>query len=80
MYSQKTITNSSLKGLPGVHFYYDFSPMMVVSSASRLSVRTFVTRVAAIIGGTFSFAAIVDALMFGAVSTLEGKRSIGKDV
>jgi hypothetical protein len=80
MYSQKTITNTSLKGLPGIHFYYDFSPMMVVSSASALSLRTFLTRLAAIVGGTFSFAAILDALMFGAVSTLEGKRSIGKDV
>jgi hypothetical protein len=80
MYSQKVITNSSAKGLPGIHVYYDFSPMMVVSRPKVASLRHLVTHLAGLIGGAFSFAAILDAFMFGALSTLEGKRNIGKDV
>lgn len=78
MYSQKIVSKESKRGLPGVHFYYDFSPMKVVSSKSQISLRTFLTHVGGIIGGAFSFAAIVDALMFSALSTIEGKIRINK--
>ena len=78
MYGQKQIQSMTKKALPGIHFYYDFSPMMVVSKVARPSPRSLILHMAGIIGGAFSFAAIIDALMFGALSTLRGKRSIGK--
>ena len=80
MFSQRTVTPDSKKGLPGIHFYYDFAPMKVVTTKTRVSLRSFITHIGGIIGGAFSFAAIVDALMFSALSTIEGKRNIGKDV
>lgn len=78
MYGQKPIRNMTKKALPGIHFHYDFSPMRVVSQVARPSLRNLVLHMAGIIGGAFSFAAIIDALMFGALSTLRGKRNIGK--
>lgn len=80
MYSQREVKNTTKKGVPGIHFYYDFSPMTVVSQRPPPSLINLMNPMAGIIGGAFSFAAIIDALMFGALSTLEGKRSIGKDV
>lgn len=78
MYSQKIISKQSKKGLPGIHFYYDFSPMKVISSKSKMNLRTFLTHVGGIVGGAFSFAAILDVLMFSALSTIEGKSRINK--
>jgi hypothetical protein len=80
MYSQKLIKPGSLRGLPGIHVYYDFTPMKLLSVARSGSLGRLGTHLAGLIGGAFSFAAIIDALMFGALSTLEGKRTIGKDV
>jgi hypothetical protein len=80
MYSQKLVKPSSLRGLPGIHVYYDFTPMKVLSIARSGAIGRLTTHLAGLIGGAFSFAAIIDAVMFGALSTLEGKRLIGKDV
>ncbi|OHT05520.1 Endoplasmic reticulum-Golgi intermediate compartment protein 3 [Tritrichomonas foetus] len=80
MFSQRTVSKGSNKGLPGIHFYYDFQPMKVITTKSKTNIRTLLTHIGGIIGGAFSFAAIVDALMFSALSTIEGKRNIGKDV
>ena len=52
--------------------------MKVVSLKTKMSLRTLLTHVGGIIGGAFSFAAILDALMFGALSTIEGKNRINK--
>ncbi|KAH0795914.1 endoplasmic reticulum-Golgi intermediate compartment protein 3-like [Histomonas meleagridis] len=80
MYSQKHLTNMTRKALPGIHFYYDFSPMKVITKETRMPLRDFLIRMTGIIGGAFSFAAIIDALTFNALSTIEGKRKIGKDL
>lgn len=78
MYSQRILPKVSSKALPSIQFYYDFSPMRVVTEKKRTSLRTFLTHVGGIIGGAFSFAAIVDALMFSALTTIEGKDRINK--
>ena len=52
--------------------------MKVITEKKRTSLRTFLTHVGGIIGGAFSFAAIVDALMFSALTTIEGKDRINK--
>lgn len=78
MYSQRILPKVSSKGLPSIQFYYDFSPMKVITEKKRTSLRTFLTHVGGIIGGAFSFAAIVDALMFSALTTIEGKDRINK--
>jgi hypothetical protein len=80
MYSQRALKETSKRGIPGIQFFYDFSPMTVVTSVRSPSLKNLMIHTAGIVGGAFSFAAIIDALMFGALSTIEGKRSIGKDL
>lgn len=78
MYSQKIQNPSSEKGLPGIHFFYDFEPIRVVTTKFHTSMREFITHVGGIIGGAFSFAAIFDAFMYSAASTIEGKYNLNK--
>jgi len=80
MYSQRPLANNSRKGYPGISFYYDFSPMKVITTPNRSSFHDLIVYITGTIGGAFSFAAIFDAIMFGALSTIEGKRIIGKDI
>ena len=78
--SQRRITKEMKKGYPGIVFYYDFTPMVVVTDQHRPTLREIIVDICGTIGGAFSFAAILDALMFGALSTIEGKSRIGKDL
>ena len=78
--SVRKVTKDMKKGYPGIVFYYDFTPMVVVSKANRPTIRDIIVDICGTIGGAFSFAAIIDALMFGALSTIQGKSRIGKDM
>lgn len=80
MFNQKQMTNKSKKGLPGIHFFFDFSPMIVVKSYPKYTLRNLLIHIGGIIGGAFSFAAIIDALMYGAMSSIQRKQQIGKDI
>lgn len=79
MYNQREVPVSAKKGNPGIVFQYDFAPLAIVSQPS-VNVHSLLVDICGLIGGAFSFAAIIDALMFSALSTIEGKRNIGKDV
>lgn len=76
--SQRTVSLKSKKGFPGIVFYYDFAPMVVVSYPNYQSLRGIIVDICGIIGGAFSFAAIIDAFTFGALSSIRGKTRIGK--
>lgn len=77
MYSQR-LSGKTKKVLPGIHFYYDFAPMKVITNKTEMTIRELITHIGGIIGGAFSFAAIIDALMFSALSTIRGKMQINK--
>ena len=81
MYSQKLINlNNNKKGFPGLLFNYEFSPMIIYNYLNSSKLSDFLIDICGIIGGAFSFAAIIDALMFGALTSIESKKIIGKDV
>ncbi|EAY21037.1 hypothetical protein TVAG_172950 [Trichomonas vaginalis G3] len=76
--SRRKVTNKTKKGFPGIVFYYDFAPMIVVYQPTHGSIRSIIVDICGIVGGAFSFAAIIDALAFGALSGIRGKTMIGK--
>jgi hypothetical protein len=78
-FSEKEITERISRDVPGIYFHYDLSPIAVISRETVYYVWRFVTSVCAILGGAFTCAALADQLLFKALSTIEGKRRIGKD-
>jgi hypothetical protein len=49
------------RGIPGVYFYYELSPMQVLFEERRMGVVSFITGVCAILGGLFMMMGAVDA-------------------
>lgn len=62
----------------GAFFYYDISPMIVIYTEYKKSLASFLTGVCAVIGGVYTIAAILDAIVFHAERRLIQKRSLGK--
>jgi hypothetical protein len=79
-FSQKNITIRFSKDVPGIYFYYDLAPISVISKEQAVTVWQLVTSICAIVGGAFTCAALADQFLFVALSTVAGKRRIGKDV
>mmetsp|Transcript_22591 Transcript_22591/g.63418 ORF Transcript_22591/g.63418 Transcript_22591/m.63418 type:complete len:397 (+) Transcript_22591:79-1269(+) len=65
-------------GLPGVFFHYDLSPIQVTYTETRESLGQFLASLCAIIGGIFSIAGLVDALMYRGLRTKVAKERMGK--
>ena len=49
---------------PGIHFFYDFYPVMVEYTHQRMPFLQFVTSVLAVIGGIFTMSNIVDSILY----------------
>ena len=47
-------------GIPGVYFFYEFSPLMVQITETRTPFFHFITQVCAIIGGVFTVTGLLD--------------------
>jgi len=80
MISQKNLTEKVVRGMPGIYINYNIAPISVVSKESAYSLWKFITSVCAIIGGCFTCASFADQFLFATLSTIEGKRKIGKDI
>ena len=65
-------------GLPGVFFIYDINPMMIQLREGRKSFLHFLTGVCAIIGGIFTVAGMLDALIYQSNKALQKKIDLGK--
>ncbi|KAI6645748.1 Endoplasmic reticulum-Golgi intermediate compartment protein 3-like [Oopsacas minuta] len=65
-------------GLPGVFFIYDINPMMIQLREGRKSFLHFLTGVCAIIGGIFTVAGMIDALIYQSNKALQKKIDLGK--
>ncbi len=63
------------RGLPGVYFYYEVSPVMAVFEETRGTFLRFLTSICAILGGLFTVMGILDHL-FSAVWTYFKKDSL----
>ncbi|CDO97460.1 unnamed protein product [Coffea canephora] len=64
--------------LPGVFFFYDLSPIKVTYKEDHASFLHFMTHICAIVGGIFTIAGIVDALIYHGQKALKKKMEIGK--
>uniref|UniRef100_A0A7S0GAV9 Endoplasmic reticulum vesicle transporter C-terminal domain-containing protein n=1 Tax=Proboscia inermis TaxID=420281 RepID=A0A7S0GAV9_9STRA len=60
------VNPGSGRGLPGVFFFYEFSPLHVVFEESRRGWTHFFTGVCAAVGGVFTVMGIFDRIIFGA--------------
>merc|ERR1719191_1410510 len=58
------VKKGELTGLPGVFLVYEFNPFMMQKSEKVLPVSHFLTSVSAIIGGIFTVASIVEAIIY----------------
>jgi hypothetical protein len=66
------IAPGSSRGLPGIFFYYEVSPLHVdISEGYRKGWIAFFTSVCAVIGGVVTFMGMLDQLLF---SSNEGRR------
>jgi len=78
-FSRKNITERMSRDVPGIFFHYDIEPAMIVSRETAYTLWQLVCSVCAIVGGAFTCALFADQFMFRTLSTLAGKRGIGKD-
>lgn len=63
---------------PGVFFYYDLSPIRVEAVTARPSFASFAAGAAAVVGGVWSLAGVVEAGVTGAAARTARKRDLGK--
>eukprot|EP00294_Goniomonas_avonlea_P016447 CAMPEP_0114560418 /NCGR_PEP_ID=MMETSP0114-20121206/11451_1 /TAXON_ID=31324 /ORGANISM="Goniomonas sp, Strain m" /LENGTH=323 /DNA_ID=CAMNT_0001745967 /DNA_START=286 /DNA_END=1257 /DNA_ORIENTATION=+ len=73
----RSLDSGGMRGLPGVFFFYDLSPIMVRFSEQRKSFLHFLTSVCAIVGGVFTVAGILDGVIYSS-QKLAKKMSLGK--
>ncbi|KAG9459207.1 hypothetical protein H6P81_003715 [Aristolochia fimbriata] len=64
--------------IPGVFFFYDFSPIKVVFTEENVSLLHFLTNICAIVGGVFTVSGIVDALFYHGHRAIKKKMQLGK--
>lgn len=63
-------------GIPGVYFFYEFSPLMVQISEVRTPFFHFITNMCAIIGGVFTVTGLLDRVVYGTLKQF--KNEMGK--
>jgi len=62
-----------LAGLPGVFLVYEFTPFMVQKIEKAVPLSHFLTSVCAIVGGIFTVAGIIDAVLYRSLRQLVQK-------
>ncbi|CAG8519296.1 7769_t:CDS:2 [Paraglomus brasilianum] len=76
--NSKAYMHNKHGGLPGVFFYYDISPMLIINREHQKSFTHFMTGICAIVGGIFTVAGILDGFIYSAEKTLKKKIELGK--
>ena len=66
------LSPGSGRGLPGVYFYYELSPLHAVFEEKRRGFLPFLTSVCAIVGGAYTIMGVVDTLVSRITSLLPG--------
>lgn len=69
---------SGEQGMPGFFLIYELSPMMIRYSEKRKSFLHFLTGLCAIIGGIFTVAGLIDALIYHSSVAIQQKIELGK--
>ena len=78
MITKKNLTEKLNKGVPGIFLNYNIAPVTLVQYETAYTFWKYITSVCAIVGGAFTCASLIDQFFFRTLSTIEGKRSIGK--
>jgi len=65
------VRKGELVGLPGVFFVYEFSPFLVQKVEKVVPLSHFLTSVCAIIGGVFTVAGMIDAILYRSYRSLK---------
>ncbi|XP_071949192.1 endoplasmic reticulum-Golgi intermediate compartment protein 1-like [Antedon mediterranea] len=76
-YKSYMSSNHGHRVLPAIWFRYDISPITVKYHEKRAPFYTFITTICAIVGGTFTVAGIIDAMIFTASEVFK-KAELGK--
>lgn len=76
--NERRVDNAAGRGLPGVFFMFDLSPIQVTYTEYRTSLTHFLTSLCAIVGGTFTVAGIVDSVIYNSMRSLRKKIELGK--
>ncbi|KAK1277089.1 Protein disulfide-isomerase 5-4 [Acorus gramineus] len=63
------------KGWPAVYFLYDLSPITVTIKEERRSFLHFITRLCAVLGGTFALTGMLDRWMYRIMEAVTGSSS-----
>ncbi|KAJ5070557.1 endoplasmic reticulum-golgi intermediate compartment protein [Anaeramoeba ignava] len=75
----REIYKDSNNGLPGVFFFFDFSPIVVHLQEQNKSFFHFLTQLCAIIGGVFTVSSLIDSAIYR-WSLFKKKRSTNSDL
>merc|ERR1712032_1049382 len=70
------VKKGELVGLPGVFFVYEFSPFMVKKIEKYQPLSHFLTSLCAVIGGVFTVAGLVDAMIYKSLVVVRRKHSV----
>ncbi|CAK9010344.1 unnamed protein product [Durusdinium trenchii] len=70
------VRQGELAGLPGVFLVYEFTPFMVQKTVKEVPFSHFLISVCAIIGGVFTVAGLLDAVLYRTTRRLKGKAQI----
>jgi len=68
----------SSRGVPGLFFMYELSPITVDFKITSKSFLHFLTNLCAIIGGVFTVASLIDSFIYKGLNTLQKKVELGK--
>ena len=66
------------RGLPGVFFFYEMSPLCAVFEEKRKGWLPFLTSLCAIIGGVYATGSVVDQLLHQALTRFQTKFKSGR--
>ncbi|CAG9099535.1 unnamed protein product [Plutella xylostella] len=76
---QKAVSGVNAEsGMPGAFFSYELSPLMVKYTEKERSIGHLATNICAIVGGVFTVAGIVDALLYHSLNAFHNKIVLGK--
>ncbi|EAY01112.1 hypothetical protein TVAG_442240 [Trichomonas vaginalis G3] len=78
MITQKNFTEKVNRGVPGIFLNYNLAPISLVQYEVISSPWKLITSVCAIVGGCFTCVSLADQIFFRTLSSIEGKRQIGK--
>ena len=77
-YTANSFSDLVYNGLPSLFFKYDLSPITIEYKFTRMSFLTFLINIFAILGGVFTVAGIIDAIIHRSVLLLLRKAEMNK--